>query len=111
MPSLVFEKGSALPKRMSQPGWAGCLPALPPWSPLGPGLRSDAHSRLVSHCSLVGQEASAALGRVGAAHPCGPIMPGRIWKSSSIVQPEKMSKINLELGLSEDRGAQDRVAP
>lgn len=65
---------------------------------------------LVSHCSAVGREASAALGREGAAHPRGPITPGRIWKISSVVQPE-MSKISQELGLSEDRGAQHRVVP
>ena len=53
---------------------------------------------LVSHYGALGQEASAALQRVGAAQLCGPIMPGRIQKSLSVVQPEKRSKISPEMG-------------
>lgn len=74
------------------------------------GRSSPRAATLVSHCSALGREASAARRREGAAHPRGPITPGRIWKISSVVQPE-MSKISQELGLSEDRGAQHRVVP
>lgn len=52
---------------VSQCGHLGLCP--------GPCLESVIGSPLGSHCKALGQEASAALGRVRAGQPCGPIMP------------------------------------